>query len=190
MTGEAEAKRAVLPNPLQPQIANGSFEELVESRQPTPGSHRSTPEPRPAEPAGWHYLRQVELKSDGSAPDGKRFAMFKNDEPGRPSQALQGFAIDGRKIGKLQLSYSVRGQNISSGQSPTDWPFITITFYDDRRAAIDDVQFGPFAGTFDWHTEQHIFSVPLKAREAIIRFGLEGAVGELAIDDLQLQVQE
>jgi protein-L-isoaspartate(D-aspartate) O-methyltransferase len=194
MTGEAEAQREVQPDPLNPKIANGSFEEVVEGRrskvksqQPNSGSRPSTLDSRPAEPAGWHYLRQIELKTDASAPDGDRIAVFRNEEPGRPSQALQGFAIDGRKVGKLALSFSVRGRDIRPGQRPTDWPMVTITFYDDRRAAIDEVDFGPFTGTFDWRSDNYKVSVPLKARAAIIRLGLEGAVGELAFDHLQLQ---
>src|SRR5262249_47726345 len=44
MTGEAESQREVLPNPLNPQIANGSFEEVLDERAR-----------KGAEPSGWHY---------------------------------------------------------------------------------------------------------------------------------------
>jgi protein-L-isoaspartate(D-aspartate) O-methyltransferase len=175
MTGEAEVRREVQPDPLQPTIANGSFEEILKS-----------PADAKPSPAGWHYQRQLKLASGAAAPRGDRYAVFHNDEPGRPSQALQGFAVDGRKVAKLRLSFAVRGRDIGPGQKQTEWPFVIVMFYDDRRAMIDSVEFGPYTGTFDWRTETYTVSVPLKAREAIVRIGLLGAVGELAIDDLNL----
>ncbi|MEX2091217.1 MAG: protein-L-isoaspartate(D-aspartate) O-methyltransferase [Pirellulales bacterium] len=97
MTGEAEAKREVLPDPLHPSIANGSFEEMLEDSAK-----------KDVEPAGWHYQRQLTLDNDpASAPDGRQFVTFKNEEPGLAAHALQGFAIDGRKVAKLKLDYSV-----------------------------------------------------------------------------------
>ena len=179
MTGEAEEKREVKPTPLKPTLVNGSFEEVVGGKQV--GNDKS-------EPAGWHYQRQLTLKTDASAPSGNRFAVFKNDEPGRPSQALQGFAIDGRRIDRLELTFSARGNTLSRGQRPDDWPTVAVTFYDDRRAMIDHVEVAQFTGSFDWKAETYKISVPLTAREAIIRITLEGGVGELAIDDLQLRV--
>ncbi|MGE3641249.1 MAG: protein-L-isoaspartate(D-aspartate) O-methyltransferase [Pirellulales bacterium] len=175
MTGEAESQREVLPNPLNPQIANGSFEEVLDERAR-----------EGAEPSGWHYQRQLTLVNDAAAPDGRRFVTFKNVEPGLAAQALQGFAVDGRKVSKLQLEFSVRGQNIRPGSRPNEWPFVVFTFYDERRAVIDEVAIGPFDGTFDWQSRSETVSVPLKARECILRIGLLGAVGELSLDDLRL----
>ena len=51
---------------------------------------------------------------------------------------------------------------------------IVFTFYDDRRAVIDEARVGPFDGTFDWRTRTDTVSVPLKARECIFRIGLLG----------------
>ena len=177
MTGEAEERREVQPDPLNPRIANGSFEDVLESS--------SANEPAPA---GWHYQRQLTLTSDASAPDGARYARLKNSERSRPSQALQGFAVDGRKIDELQFSFAVRGRDIGPGQRQTDWPVIEIMFYDDRRAMIDRDLIGPFTGSFDWRTETHTVKVPLKAHEAIIRISMQGGVGELAFDKLELRV--
>ena len=175
MTGEAEAKREVRPDPLRPKIANGSFEEVLDEASEQP------------EPSGWHYLRQLSLQDDAaSAPDGRRFATFKNEVPGLDAHALQGFAIDGRKISKLKLDFSVRGQNIRPGQRPNQWPLIVFTFYDDRRAMIDEAIIGPFDGTFDWQSRSETVSVPLKARECVFRIGLLGAVGEISFDNFQL----
>jgi protein-L-isoaspartate(D-aspartate) O-methyltransferase len=176
MTGEAEEQRRVLPDPLRPELANGSFEESIDDGE---------------SPAGWHYQRQLTLVTDPStAPDGRRFVTFRNDEPGRGCHALQGFAVDGRKISKLRVVCSVRGQRIRSGAAPDQWPMIVVTFYDDRRAVIGEGHVGPFIGSFDWQTESQTVNVPLKAREAILRIGLLGAVGELSLDELRLSVAE
>jgi len=170
MTGQAETRRAVLPDPANPTIANGSFEKTLDD-----------------EPAGWHYQRQLTLENNPSeAPDGRRFVSFRNDEPGRAAHALQGLAVDGRKVSKLRLDFSVRGRNIQSGQEQSQWPFIIVTFYDGHRAMIEEARVGPFHGSFDWRADSREFAVPLRAREAIVRIGLLGAVGELSLDNLRL----
>lgn len=194
MTGQAEEERRVQPDPLRPEIFNGSFEEVVESQESkvesqsaNSGSRLSTLDSPLSSPAGWHYQRQLQLVSDAeNAPDGERYVTFHNEEPGRGSHALQGFAVDGRKVSKLKLSYSVRGENIHRGQQPDNWPLIVVTFYDDSRAMIGHASVGPFYGSFDWRREEHQIAVPLKAKEAIIRIGLLGAVGELSLDDLRV----
>src|SRR4051812_49398862 len=103
MTGEAESQRKVKPDPANPQIFNGSFEETT-----TNGEDQQ-------EPTGWHYLRQLTIDADSSAPNGKQFVTFKNADPGRGCHALQGFAINGRAISSLDLQYWVRGSNIRPG---------------------------------------------------------------------------
>jgi protein-L-isoaspartate(D-aspartate) O-methyltransferase len=64
-----------------------------------------------------------------------------------------------------------------------------ISFYDERRAVVGEEAVGPFVGTFAWRHEERLISVPLRAREAILRMGLLGAVGELAIDNVQLALE-
>jgi protein-L-isoaspartate(D-aspartate) O-methyltransferase len=182
MTGEAEAKREVRPDPLHPTLANGSFEETLKV-DPRP----STLDPQPLQPAGWHYQRQLTLENDpASALDGRQFVTFKNEEPGLAAHALQGFAVDGHKVAKLRLDYAVRGKNIRPGQRPNVWPMIVLTFYDDRRAVIDEARLGPFDGTFVWQDRSDVVGVPLKARECVIRIGLLGAVGEISFDNLRM----
>jgi protein-L-isoaspartate(D-aspartate) O-methyltransferase len=178
MTGEAETQRQVKPDPANPQVANGSFEDVDENEKGA------------TQPAGWHYQRQVTLETGTNAPDGTRFAVFRNTEPGRGSQALQGFAVDGRKVSALQLSLWVRGENIQSVAAIGHTPGAVITFYDDRRAAVGEAGLGQFTGTFEWHEQAKIVSVPLRAREAVMRVGLLGATGELALDRLQLEVRK
>ena len=178
MTGKAESKRAKLPDPRAPQLANGSFEESTAEADGT------------KHPSGWHYQRQLKLEADTpNAPAGKSFATFHNDEPGRGCQALQGFAVDGHAVDALDLSFSVRGRDIRPGATQDQLPRAIITYYDDRRAIVGEESIGPFEGTFDWRREKKSLRVPLKAREAILRIGLLGATGQLSIDDLQLQAQ-
>jgi protein-L-isoaspartate(D-aspartate) O-methyltransferase len=174
MTGEAESERKIKPDPKKPQIYNGSFEEVVRNSE---GKQ---------EPAGWHYQRQLTLKSDTSAPDGKNYVIFHNTEAGRGCHALQGFAIDGRTVSTLELHFQASGDNIAPQSKSDELPRIIITFYDDHRGTIGEESVGGFSGTFPWRAETGRVRVPLKAREAIIRIGLLGATGELSLDDLQL----
>lgn len=176
MTGAAEAKRKVKPDPAKPRLSNGSFEELT------------TDSEGKEEPVGWHYQRQLAVKSDSKAPAGQRFVTFHNAEAGRGCHALQGFAVDGRQVSALELRFSVRGDNIRQGEPADQWPRIVVTYYDDHRAALGEETIGSFTGTFDWREETGRIPVPLRAREAILRIGLLGAVGDLSLDDLRLQV--
>lgn len=175
MTGEAEENRDKQPDPTRPELVNGGFESLL--------GESGLPE-------GWHYLRQGEVITNRSqAPEGEQFLKFANEEPGKPSQALQGFPVDGRRVSRLEVSFSVRGSGLRFGQNRQQWPRVIVTFYDERRSAIDGGVVGPFAGDFDWTEWKNIIGVPLKAREAIIRIGLLGAIGELAIDDLRIEAK-
>jgi protein-L-isoaspartate(D-aspartate) O-methyltransferase len=176
MTGEAEDKREIKPDPTNPQIVNGSFEQVTRDDK---GNQ---------EPAGWHYQRQLKLEIDTqSALHGELFVTFENSEPGRGCQALQGFAINGREVAQLQLSFHVRGEDIKAGPTANQLPAVVITFYDDKRAAVGEASVGSFSGTFDWRTETETLRVPLRAREAILRIGLLGATGRLSLDGLTLK---
>ena len=172
MTGSAEQRREVLPDPANPTIANGGFEEVLGD---------------PPIPSGWHYQRQLALVSDGRAPVGKNHVTFTNSEPGRGCRALQGFGVDGRKVRKLQVSLQVRGQGIRPGQSSRQLPVVAIALYDENRAEVGHLVMGPWRDTFSWQEETARFDVPARAREAILRIGLAGAVGEISFDDIQLK---
>jgi protein-L-isoaspartate(D-aspartate) O-methyltransferase len=169
MTGTAEDNRQVKPDPLHPTIVNGDFEEALEDTE---------------EPRGWHYLRQGELT--GGAPQGKHALTFINAAPGRGSQALQAFPVDGRKVDQLDLSAWVRAKDAKSGQNAEQLPMVAITFYDQRRAMVGQRGLGPWQGTFNWKHEHARVRVPTAAREAIVRVGLLGGVGEVSFDDVQV----
>jgi protein-L-isoaspartate(D-aspartate) O-methyltransferase len=172
MTGKAEAGRTVLPDPAKPAIENGGFESVAGD---------------PPAPTGWHYQRELKIVEANDAPEGKRYVTFSNTLPGRHAQALQGFAVDGRKVAQLQLSARVRGKDIAPGQSSQQLPGIVIGFYDENRAPVGESGLGPWRGTFAWQTESKRISVPPKAREAIVRIGLLGAVGEISLDAVELK---
>jgi protein-L-isoaspartate(D-aspartate) O-methyltransferase len=176
MTGAAEDEREIKPDPLRPRLANGNFEEVASGK------------PGQGEPAGWHYQRQLTLDTDAAAPEGKHYATFRNEEPGRGCHALQGFAVDGRQVSALELKYWVRGKNVRPGDRPEERPRIVVTFYDERRGVVAEESVGTLGGTFDWREETDRIRVPLRAREAILRLGLLGGTGELGIDDVRLQV--
>ena len=172
MTGRAEAGREVRPDPARPTIENGGFEVVAGD---------------PPIPSGWHYQRELKIVEGKDAPEGERYVTFSNTLQGRNSHALQGFAVDGRKVTQLQLSAQVRGRDIRPGQIAQQLPGIVIGFYDENRATVGEASLGPWRGTFDWQTESKRIAVPPKAREAILRIGLLGAVGEISFDAIELK---
>ena len=178
MTGTAEERRERQPDPKHPEIINGGFEEIAKG---------DTEERRPI---GWHYMRQAEVidaaPPEKSAPEGKRVLAFTNREPGQSSQALQGFAVDGREVSRLRVVFSARGEEIRFGLRTSEWPYVVVTFYNERRAALTNEVIGPLRGSFPWTERESLLSVPVAAREAIIRIGLLGAVGHLEIDRLSV----
>src|SRR5262245_8718184 len=78
MTGQAAAIREKQPDPTNPHLVNGSFEE-----EPNFKSEGGQP--------GWYYERLVTRKDDDRAPDGKHYIEFKNSEPGLDGHLMQGF---------------------------------------------------------------------------------------------------
>jgi protein-L-isoaspartate(D-aspartate) O-methyltransferase len=168
MTGAAEDKRRVLPDPSQPQVANGDFESVF-------GKNNL--------PVGWHYLRQAATVSE----NGNRFLSFTNQEIGKPGQALQGLAIDGREVTEIEFSAGVRGEKLFPGPTEDQLPAISITFYDQRRAVIASKYLGKWQGSFDWRTERKKLQVPPLAREAIMRLTLGGGTGRLDVDKVGLR---
>jgi protein-L-isoaspartate(D-aspartate) O-methyltransferase len=177
MTGEAESSRQVQPDPLHPAVRNGGFEQVVGNTD---------------QPLGWHYVRQAKAISQGAetkAPEGDRWLRFTNAQPGRASQALQGMAVDGRRVSRLRASCQVQASDIKSGPDESQRPGLIVTYYDERRAVIGNEQLGPWSGSFPWRPELGEFRVPLAAREAILRIGLHGAAGVLDVDQVQLSAE-
>jgi len=172
MTGKAEAGREVLPDPSKPTIENGGFESV---------------EGDPPRPTGWHYQRQFEDCCKQERAGGPAIRRLQQRPAGPQQSCPARIAVDGRKVTQLQLSARVRGKDIRSGQSPQQLPGIIIGFYDEHRAMVGEAGLGPWRGTFDWQTESKRLNIPPKAREAILRIGLLGAVGEISFDDIELK---
>jgi protein-L-isoaspartate(D-aspartate) O-methyltransferase len=178
MTGAAESRREKRPDPANPRVQNGSFEELI-------GDGESSEE-KDALPGGWHYGRQMRLLADDGAPVGKNYVTFSNATPGRNAMALQGMAIDGRRVGSIDVSCWVRGNRIKPGAREQELPMLIISFFDENRGEAGFTWLGPWSGSFDWKQEKETLDVPPKAREAVLRIGLHGATGEISFDDVQL----
>lgn len=135
-------------------------------------------------------MRQAKVVADvETAPSGRRFARFTNTESGKASRALQGMAIDGRAISRVDLSATVRGRELGPGPTPKQRAAVIITFYDQRRAVIESHRLANWQGTFDWRRETKTIRVPLATREAIVRLGLLGGVGQLDLDEVELRVE-
>lgn len=170
MTGESEKNRRIKPDPRHPQLLNASFED--DENQDGLADH-------------WHYQRQTKLDTE-QAQDGKYCLYVSNQDPDRMGQALQGMAIDGESIGLLVVKAKYKTREAKSGTESYEKPGMYFHFYDDQRREITHTFFGPWTGTKDWRSNQKAIPVPLKAKELIVRVGLNGATGELWVDDLHM----
>jgi protein-L-isoaspartate(D-aspartate) O-methyltransferase len=172
MTGKAEDTRVVKPDPANPKVANGSFEEEAFKGGAQPG---------------WYYERQVSWESDENAPQGKHYITIRNSEPGLAGHLLQGFAIDGRQVHQLELSAMVKTSNVEWGKVADERPQMGITLYDENRKDLGHFLLGPYSGTTDWTRTSKVIDVPKTAREGILRLGLFGARGAISFDDVQMK---
>ncbi len=197
MTGKAEDGRAVQPDPRNPAIDNGGFEQVdpATSGDPktaarsdgNPVSPAAGGDPIEPAPVGWHYQRQLKWVEAKDAPEGDHYVTFSSSVPGRGAQALQGMAVDGREVKQLRVSLWVKGKNIRPGETPQQQPVLAITFYDDNRAQTGYTWVGPWRDSFDWQRESEKVRVPIRAREAIVRIGMSGATGEISFDDVRIE---
>ena len=171
MTGKAEARRRTQPDPLQPRVINGNFEEELTASGLIPG---------------WYYQRQSQREADSTAPVGNHVVTFQNDLPGRPSRALQGLPVDGRVIRALTISAWIKHEQVTSGGAPEMLPLIAISLYDERRQELGRWWLGPWQGSRDWRQVSKQIRIPQQAREGILRIGLFGSTGTFSLDELKL----
>lgn len=172
MTGKAEEQRAIKPDPANPQLVNGSFEEEA---------FKSGAQP------GWYYERQVAWATDAKAPEGQHCVEFSSTEPGVSAHLLQGFAIDGRKVKEIEIRGWVKTENVVTGPIKDEAPYLVVTLFNEQRKELDNLVIGPFRGTSAWHEESKTFKVPAEAREGIFRIGLFGATGTAWFDKVQVK---
>ncbi len=170
MTGRAEDARVVQPDPRNPKCLNGDFEAQV---------------PKNGFAAGWYYQRQMKTKTDG-APRGKQYVEFENAEDGLAAHLLQGIPIDGSAISALRISAQARYENVIDG-SRGQFAALAISFYDANRKELSFRHVARFRGESEWAKHSARIPVPAKATAAILRVGLFGATGKLAVDDVLLE---
>ncbi|MDP6444794.1 MAG: protein-L-isoaspartate(D-aspartate) O-methyltransferase [Pirellulaceae bacterium] len=173
MTGRAEENRLVKPNPKRPTCLNGDFEEKVPKNGFVPG---------------WYYQRQMTVETE-AAPVGKAYIRFENKDDGRAAHLMQGFPVDGKSIEALRISAHYRHDNVQDA-SHGGIGALAVTFYDANRKELSNRVVARFRGDSEWTEVTRSVPVPAGAREGIIRVGLFGATGVLAVDDIRMQLPQ
>ncbi len=171
MTGVADESRQNHDDHPVSNLENADFEQELQNE--------SLP--------GWYYQRQWKIVADEMAPQGQHYIEFHNQIAGRPSRALQGFALDGREVQAVNVTAWIRLREVRSGRDLDQRPMIAISFYDDQRRDLGHRWLGPWDGTEQWHEVSKTIRVPPQAREGILRIGLFGATGEMSVDDLRME---
>jgi protein-L-isoaspartate(D-aspartate) O-methyltransferase len=172
MTGQAEENRRVLPDPKNPTLRNGDFENGLDEN---------------GFANGWYYQRQLTLEKSAEAPSGEHFVQFKNVVPGQLAQVMQGFSIDGREVPQVRFSMSFACEDVVVGPRRNDYPVAAISFFDEDRKELGMHLLGPHKGTKDWLSMGQDIRVPISAREGIVRIGLFGATGTAKFDNLSVK---
>lgn len=173
MTGVSESERTVLPDPSNPQIINGGFEDTEQVDDVL-------------QPAGWHYLRQVKIVT-GGAPEREHFARIENQDVGRFAQILQAMPLDGRKIQSVRVNLWVRGEKLAKGPEKNEVPAIALHLFDEQRKLLSASDGRTWDGTFDWKEDHLDVRIPANVREAILYIGINGGLGTLDVDGVSLK---
>ncbi len=172
MTGRSEDLRERKPDPANPVIVNGGFEEVTDE----------------GAALGWHYQRRTKILTDQPA-TGKRYMRFEGQEAGRSSHILQGMGIDGSQVAEIDVRMNIRLEKVAAGRSTGEQPGLFLHFYDAKRLPLGVAVIGPWlTDELTWHEVGRKIPVPPEAREAILQVGLNGARGTLCLDDLHLTV--
>ena len=170
MMGRAEGERVVKANSGEPVLINGDFKNVSGDQ-----------------PVGWYYLRQAKVETAGRTPQSACLS-FRNDSPGRASQAFQAVGIDGRWIQEIGLSSWFRGKDVQPGSLPEQQPSLAILFFSANRKPIGRYAIGPLSGTFDWVKKSRRIKVPAAARLASLEVGLWGATGCMSVSEVAIKV--
>ncbi|MFN9034833.1 MAG: protein-L-isoaspartate(D-aspartate) O-methyltransferase, partial [Planctomyces sp.] len=99
---------------------------------------------------------------------------------------LQAPADTGRRLSAQRWQYWMRGTGVVPGAGPSGQAAVVVHFYDGVRREIGAVVIGRWRGTLDWQDVRSVVQVPAEAKEMIFRIGLNGAVGQLDLDDLKI----
>ncbi len=173
MTGKAEAGREVLPDPTRPAIDNGGFESVAGD---------------PPAPTGWHYQRQLKVVDGQGRPRGRALRHLQQRHAG-PQQPGPARIRRRRAEGARSCSFRRRSAARTSGPARThsNCPASSSVSTTRTGPPVGEAGLGPWRGTFDWQPETKRINVPLKAREAVLRIGLLGAVGEISFDAIEVK---
>lgn len=171
MTGKADAMRTAVNEPLTP-VANGDFEETLES----------------GEPAAWYYVRQATLQSGGPQESSGHYILFANQVPGRRSHVLQSLGVDGSLVSQLSVEAWVKAAGIVPAEkaNPSDGGKLYLSFFDANRRTVGEQTVGFWRGSFDWRRQSGVVHVPVTAIGVTVAVGLFGATGELSCDAIQV----
>ncbi len=172
MTGRAEELREHQADDGLPELVNGGFEDAI----------------APDVPAGWYYLRQLQLVADPKSPEGSTFLKLTNTTPERSAQALQAFGLDGRRFKRLKISALIRRKTVRLA-GPNAHAGIDIRFYNEQRARVGGKRIGPWTGSSAWSPRSTRLRIPPNARLAVLAIGLFGATGEMSVDKIQVAAQ-
>ncbi|MCA9048891.1 MAG: protein-L-isoaspartate(D-aspartate) O-methyltransferase [Planctomycetaceae bacterium] len=170
MTGQSEDQRRIQPDADHPQLVNGDFE-----------ADRN----EDGRVDGWHYQRQTEICTEQPM-SGQRCLRFTSDAPDEAAQALQGCAVNGRRIGALDFAVWARTDSVVPGPNRDDIAALVVHFYDSVRRDLGAVVVAQWRGTDNWQQSRRRIPVPPATREIIVRIGLNGASGTLDLDELQM----
>lgn len=171
MTGQAEELRVRKDDSGWPKIANGGFEQLADD----------------GEPVGWFYLRGARVVRSSAAPEGQHMLVLSNQVAGRKCHAIQAFGVDGRVVGKIELSVRVRVRDIKSTGFEDSLPSVGVSFYGKNRDLIRYEGVGPWERDLDWTRQSVEIRVPGRARLATVTIGMFGATGQVMVDELSIQ---
>ncbi|MDD3586439.1 MAG: protein-L-isoaspartate(D-aspartate) O-methyltransferase [Thermoguttaceae bacterium] len=215
MTGQAEETRKEQPDPKNPSIVGGSFEEINTG---SPG------------PVGWYYTRNVEVKDDDNAPDGKRILVFDNtpivqayenknrldqrelsyrqdtSKPVRQTDSeedsrrhnqylqeltthlLQPFPVDGVSVKRLNFSCMLHATDLKPLDRRQTIPLVTISYFDADWNYLDEqIVIAVGKGNFEWRKfERFDLPVPRKAKFGSLRMGILDGTGKLEVDSVEL----
>ena len=84
------------------------------------------------------------------------------------------------------MNYWVRCNGIVPGEELAEQAAVVVHFYDNVRREVSTTVLGKWRGSFGWQNAKSTVIVPPNAKELIIRIGLNGAQGQLDLDDLQM----
>ena len=154
-----------------PLLANGDFEQPSRFAQ---------------HPEAWYYVRQATVESPAGVPSGKSCLTVRNSVAGRHGQALQAIGVDGRKVGRLDVSLWVRTSQVKPGPAVENQAMLLVTYFDEERAPIGQAVLGAWEGDMSWIKQEGRLSIPRSARLAVVAIGLLGATGEISFDDVRV----